>query len=417
MARKVLIATSYRWLSAARLAMEFVRAGCEVDAICPRNHPIFSMRSLQTGYRYRALTPLRCLRAAILSSRPDLVVPSDDLVMMQLHRLYHRCNSAAGDDARFVRETIGRSMGDPAGYSIAESQERLMALAREEKIRTPEVRRLTSLADLDSWFSEHEFPAVLKADGTSGGEGVRIVRTRREAVRAYRKLRAPLHTAIVAKRACLDDDWTPVLPWLRQRRREVGIQTFVHGPDANIAVSCWQGEVVASITVKVLQTWRPKGPATIIRAIENEPILEAARKIVRRLGFSGLCGFDFMMDQDSGEPFLIEMNARATQTCALPLGAERNLVAALCSKIPGSASEMAQHAYEPPMEVSGDTIALFPLAWHGDTSSALFQTAYHDIPWGEPELVRLGLKEAREPSPRERWMRRLSAMATRSNGT
>lgn len=409
MALKVFIATSCRWFSAARLAMAFQRAGCVVDAACPPRHPVLSTRALETHYRYRALAPLHSLRSAILSSRPDLIVPSDDLAMLHLHRLYNLCVEAGGDDARFVREAIRTSLGEPAGYSVTGSQNRLMAVAREENIQTPQTQALRSIEEMERWLLEHGFPAVLKADGTSGGEGVRIVQTMRKAVRAYRTLHAPLHTAVVAKRACLDGDWNSVLPWLWQRQRRVSIQSFVTGPDANIAVSCWEGEVLSSISARVLKTWIPKGPATLIRLIENEEMLQAATKIVRRLKFSGLCGFDFMMDEVSGAPLLIEMNARATQTCALPLGPGKDLIASLCSTMTN------QRPYGPPVETGGDTIALFPLAWQGDTSSELFQSAYHDIPWEEPGLVRLGLKQARSSSPREKWSRMRATLRSRTD--
>jgi hypothetical protein len=35
-----------------------------------------------------------------------------------------------------------------------------------------------------------------------------------------------------------------------------------------------------------------------------------------------------------------------------------------------------------------DTIALFPQEWIRDPHSSFLRSAYHDIPWEEPELVR-----------------------------
>jgi hypothetical protein len=45
------------------------------------------------------------------------------------------------------------------------------------------------------------------------------------------------------------------------------------------------------------------------------------------------------------------------------------------------------------LQLVSDTIALFPMAWQGDTSSDLFQSSYLDLPADEPELVRLGMKQ------------------------
>ncbi len=323
--------------------------------------------------------------------------------------MYESAVKSDKDASKALCELIRFSLGDPAGYAITESREQFMALVREEGIRTPEARTVNSIDEVEDWVARHGLPAVLKADGTSGGEGVRIVHTLQNAIRAYRMLRAPLSTAIVAKRTCLDRDWNCVLPWLWQHERSVSIQSFVTGRDANVAVACWQGEILSSLSVEVLQTWRPKGPATIIRLIKNDEMLNSAEKILGRLKFSGLCGFDFMIDIATDDPFLIEMNARATQTCPLPLGGGRDLVASLCSMVTGHLQ------YSASIELRGDTIALFPLAWQGDTSSEIFQSAYHDIPWEEPELVRRGMKQVKD-FPREKWMRALARFGLYDDG-
>lgn len=391
--------------------MAFHRAGCVAEAVCPPQHPVFSTQALQASYPYRALSPVSSLRSAILRSRPDLILPCDDLVMTQLHRVYFEAADVNGEESGFLRECIQSSMGDPAKFSFIESQEQLMALAREEGIQTPQSQTLDSLAALDEWIAGHGVPAVLKADGTSGGEGVRIVRTMAEAERAFRTLCAPVHTAIVAKSAFLDGDWNRVLPWLWQHKHVVGIQSFVPGPDANIAVACWRGEVLASISAEVLKTWRPKGPATLLRLIENAEMLETAMKIVRRLNFSGMCGFDFILEKTTGTSWLIEMNARATQTCALPVGPGKDLVSALCAKISGQ----AVRDIFPDMQ--GDTVALFPLAWQAETPCEIFQSAYQDIPWEEPELVQLGMRQIKNSSRRNKLAQKITVLRRGNYGT
>jgi hypothetical protein len=35
-----------------------------------------------------------------------------------------------------------------------------------------------------------------------------------------------------------------------------------------------------------------------------------------------------------------------------------------------------------------DVIALFPQEWHSDPASEYLATAYHDVPWREPRLVK-----------------------------
>jgi hypothetical protein len=111
------------------------------------------------------------------------------------------------------------------------------------------------------------------------------------------------------------------------------------------------------------------------------------------LKLSGLYGFDFMIEDESEDAYLIEMNPRATQTCHLPLGPGRNLAAALRSAVCDEAVR------EAPGVTDKDTIALFPQEWERDPASAYLSTAYHDVPWEEPELVRACIRRRRVGRP------------------
>ncbi len=387
MAPKVLLATTCRWFSTARLGMAFRRVDCEVDIVCPPNHPVFSTHALRHCYRFRGVSAQWSFRNAILKSGPDIVVPCDDVAMRQMHRLYSTASQGADQDSKAICKLLQVSMGNPASYPIIESREKFAALVNELGVRVPETKTVNSSEQVEQWLTQFGFPAVLKADGTSGGEGVKIVHTVRQALRAYKTLHAPLATVVAAKRTLIDRDSNCIVPWLMQRPRQVSIQRFVAGPDATIAVACWQGEALASIDAEVLQTSKPKGPATIVRLCRNDERLQAVQKIVRKLGFTGLCGFDFMIDAANGASYLIEMNARATQTCSLPLAPPGNLISSFCTALSGQPSDRE------PLHLASDTIALFPMAWQGDTSSDLFQSCHLDVPMDEPDLVSLGMQQ------------------------
>ncbi|MEO6830336.1 MAG: ATP-grasp domain-containing protein [Acidobacteriaceae bacterium] len=403
MAPKILLATTCRWFSTARLAMAFARSGCAVEAICPSNHPIAATRVVTTQFGFNALTPLRSFRAAILAAKADLIVPCDDLAASYLHQLYRLADRFQDETSRSICRMISISLGDPAGYPLTESRDIFMAMIRREEIRAPETATIASEEELKDWLSRFGFPAVLKADGTSGGEGVKIVHTLHESLRAYRFLHAPLPTLVAAKRVILDKDWNCFSPWLAQRKRDISIQTFVSGPDTNMALACWQGKILSSISVEVLQTCKPKGPATIVRLIKNDEMNRAAEKIISSLNFSGLCGLDFLLDATTGDAYLIEMNARATQTCPLPLAHGQDLVESLCSKFSGTLPSATA------IELQTDRIALFPTAWQGDQTDEMFTSAYHDVPWEEPELVRLGMDQIKHGSS-EKWIRLFSKL-------
>src|ERR1035437_1618909 len=216
MAPKVLLATTCRWFSTARLAMAFHRVGCASDLVCPPDHPASSTHALQHRYRYHGVSAQQSFRNAILKSGPDVLVPCDDVAMRHMHHLYSTASQSTDEDSKAICKLLRVSMGDPVSYPITQSREKFMALVREVGVRVPETKTVNSSDHVEQWLAQFGFPAVLKADGTSGGEGVKIVHTLPEALRAYKILHAPLATAVAAKRTLIDRDSNCIVPWLAQ---------------------------------------------------------------------------------------------------------------------------------------------------------------------------------------------------------
>jgi biotin carboxylase len=257
-----------------------------------------------------------------------------------------------------------------------------MACARALGIRGPATAVVRTRAELAAWLAAHGCPAVLKTDGSYGGRGVRIVHSPAEAHRTWDVLGAPPSAGRALKRALVNRDMNYLVPWLRRTRPIVNAQRFVAGQDANCTVACWKGTVLASITVAVLRTVGPRGPASVIRPIEHREIQAAVETIVGRLKLSGLIGLDFLLEDGTGAAHLIELNPRAPQVGHLPLGPGRDLPAALRAVLSGEPIRPT-----PPV-TEADVIALFPQEWMRDAESPFLQTAYHDVPWEEPDLLR-----------------------------
>jgi ATP-grasp domain len=341
---------------------------------------------------------LSSFAAAIVDAHPDLIIPGDDLATRHLHRLHAREQSNGKTDSP-VCAVIERSLGSKENFPFAYDRAAFMELARKEGVRAPKTEVIGNLDDLKDWIARNGFPVVLKANGTSGGNGVRVVRTVSEAERAFRSLQAPPRLLRAVKRAVVDHDATLVGPALFRRKFVINAQTFVAGREATSAVACWQGKVLAALHFEVINKRSASGPATVIRLIDNADISAAAEKMVRRLNLSGLLGFDFMLEEQTGEAYLIEMNPRATQVGHLALGSGRDIPAALYAALSGRAVEPA------PKVTENDTIALFPQEWIRDPESPFLRSAYHDIPWEEPELVRDCVINRRKQS---RWYSRAS---------
>jgi Carbamoyl-phosphate synthase L chain, ATP binding domain len=392
LAHTVLVVTTARWFSTARLAIALSKAGYNVEVVCPPGHSIGKTSAVQRTYKYDGLTPLMSITDAIFATKPDLIVPSDDLAARHLHEI-HAKEAKNGKEGLRISELIERSIGGSEAYSIIFERTALIEQAASAGVRVPKTQVIKDLSDLENWVAQMGLPTVLKADGTSGGEGVRTVRTMEEAERAFRTLKAPPLLARAGKRALINRDWTLVWPSLLRRGFAVNAQAFIDGHEATSAVACWKGTVLAGLHFEVINKRKSAGPATVLRAIENVEMTSAAEKIVRRLNLSGLIGFDFMIERQTGNTFLIEMNPRATQVGHLTLGLGRDLPAALYSVVSG------QTIREAPKLTDNNVIALFPHEWMRNPESSFLHSGYHDIPWEEAELIRACVRTRQRQGP------------------
>ncbi len=349
--------------------------------VCPKSHPVRKTKAVRRIHVYRGLAPLNSLARAIAITQPDFVVSGDDLATRHLHRLHAR-EKRNGNAESPICALIERSLGSPESFAVVDARAAFMDLAHQEGLRAPATEAIGNTDDLKAWVARMGLPIVLKANGTSGGDGVRIAHTLTEAERFFRELHAPPLLARAAKRALVDQDKTLVWPSLLRRRPVVNAQEFVSGREATSAIACSRGTVLASLHFEVVNKASSRGHATVVRVIENAEMSAAAEKMARRLNLSGLYGFDFMLEADTGNAYLIEINPRSTQVGHLSLGSGRDIPAALYAALSGKAVE------EAPKITEKDMIALFPQEWIRDAESPFLRFAYHDIPLQEPELIR-----------------------------
>jgi hypothetical protein len=159
-----------------------------------------------------------------------------------------------------------------------------------------------------------------------------------------------------------------------------------------------RGALLGLVSVEVLCSQGPTGASTVVHLIDDPEIEHIARCLVGKLGLSGFHGLDFMLEEGSGLPYLIELNARCTQLGHLILPQRGDLAGVLAA---------AWGASGPPRQdlpIDRGTIAFFPqaLAWNPD--SPHMQQCHHDVPWSEPALVRELL---RDPWPERQWLSRV----------
>ena len=351
--------------------MAFLRHGCSVSAIAPQGHPLALVPGIETIYPYRGIRSLHSLRQAILTAKPDIIVPCDEDVVHQVHTLHAEQPS--------LRSLIERSLGAHESFPILESRDLLLNLADQIGIRTPSTQTIRSEADLSLWPHPS---SVLKSDGSTGGNGVAITHNTSERLAAYRRLARPLTAAMALKRYIVNRNPLVLWRWRKQAKPSIALQQFVPGRPANTMLACWQGKVLAAVTVEVLSSQGATGAATIVRFIQHQEIEQASSKLAHHLMLSGFYGLDFILDPNQNA-WLIELNPRCTQLGHLNLPGQGDLAGILAAKL----SRKYSTSLLPDNPIESNIVAFFPQALNWDPSSPHLATAFHDIPVNAPKLV------------------------------
>jgi ATP-grasp domain len=373
--QRVLLVSSIRWPVSAKLALAFLRNGCEVQAVCPKDHPFAFVTGIRKIYPYRGMDSIQSLYEAITASGPDLLVPCDDVVVWQMHELYRTRPE--------IRPLIERSLGAATAYEIVSSRGRFMKIVEELQLRAPKTKEIAGAADLKDWFSKPSASGVLKLDWTCAGKGVRIVDSLSEAEEVFAEMtRQPHSIGKALARWILNHDPLALWKWGHYKQQLLTMQEFIPGRPANTLMACQDGKVLGLVTVEVLFANGVTGSALAVQLVENEEIRTAAERIAERLQLSGFHGLDFVLEEGTGHAYLIELNPRCTQLGHLRVGDQGDLAGALSRAFTG-APLLKDH-----VSISQKKVAFFPEAMRSEPKCPFLETAYIDVPWEETRLVK-----------------------------
>lgn len=355
-----------RWPFAARLAGAFASQGAHVEALCPPGHVLGSSCHVSRLFTFHPLFPR--LAEALALSRPDLVVPCDDPAAQLLARFAQKAGPGTAT-------LLGYSLGDPKVLARLTARNNFLAEAKALGVRIAAAIPVAAEADVEKALARLGMPVVIKSDLSWGGDGVVIAKDRQAALDAFRRMANPSRLRDVA-RAMHRRETHYLSRALSAERPEIGMQQFITGHPATSAIACWRGEVVGANHFDVVVA-EGTGPATVIEPVDCREMDQAARRIAKAFNLSGLFGLDYMRDI-AGKTHLLEINARATPTAHLALAGDPCVALLLAAGGQGNLR---------PAVTRKSRIALFPQEWSRDPASPYLESAFHDVPMGDPGLL------------------------------
>ncbi|MDD5646801.1 MAG: ATP-grasp domain-containing protein, partial [Candidatus Bipolaricaulis sp.] len=179
-----------------------------------------------------------------------------------------------------VLAATNTAMPDTETLMTLHDKTRLDGLAHELGIESPKTYAPRTLAEAKGVIASVPLPVVIKMRKTSGAAGFRKVYDRTSLKKEY---------AEVVKANRLSDDDLPML------------QELIEGPTTCTLHLCHHGEVLGEVMYQGIRTMPRTGGTTVCRESMADPACQAAAaKIVKHLGFTGFCGFDFVMEEGTG---------------------------------------------------------------------------------------------------------------------
>jgi len=277
---RVLIVTFAHWEGLSRLPALLHDAGCEVDVLgVPGN---FSAYSRHVKQFYVSPDDVDAVVADLnvhLQNQNDhynwIVIGDDPL----LYALEQRRKES------WAQHTFPSIAGDN-GIDFMTSKIVFIQRCRERQLRIPDFDLCSHQSHLQAAGQRLGFPLVIKEAQGFAGVTVRIVD----------------NVAALAE----------IVP-----KEEVIAQQFIKGRLVSCAAVYKDGKPIAWFSYYRSRTWGACGPSTAIEFKIFPGVENILQELGNLSGFCGLCGIDFIEQEQTGELVLLEQNFRPTPTMDL----------------------------------------------------------------------------------------------------
>ncbi|HWA83848.1 MAG TPA: ATP-grasp domain-containing protein [Fimbriimonadaceae bacterium] len=343
---RLLVLALENWLGAARLPKALQCAGFEISLLCYPNTLISLTRYADDRDiclpNDPAETVLKRMLALLDAHPARMIVPADD----RSHRFLCHILEVA-PMARFPQallNLVSASLPDPAALRYGNDKDAATQLMNELGFRAPRRTMIWSKCELNSFVEEAGFPVVVKPLEGTAGQGVQILQEV-----------ADLAGAVVTENQ----------RWMVQR--------YIRGKAAAAASVALDGKCLGTLAFEKTITYPGEtGPTSVATRLDLEEIHRAATAFAEATRYNGFYSPGFVVEEETGLPYFLEVNSRATPIvpCSGKLGLD--LCEALYAGVVGTPLP-EQNLDAPRM------MAFYPQELHRDPNST-----YRDLILDEP---------------------------------
>jgi predicted ATP-grasp superfamily ATP-dependent carboligase len=172
------------------------------------------------------------------------------------------------------------------------------------------------------------------------------------------------------------------------------VQETIQGDTAMRAAVAFEGKILCGTSFKKITSAAGGiGYSTVVMPVQHDGMKATTELIADMLKINGPFSCDFILDNASGEAYLLEINPRPTTLFHLGYFFGVSFARAFEAIIDGTGGIQNDVAPE------NTEVALFPKELFRDLNSPRLATAFHDVPWAYPRLVAHYLSMIAEKDP------------------
>jgi len=162
-------------------------------------------------------------------------------------------------------------------------------LAEKLVVPFPKTIRIDDIAELEDKVGDLKYPVVIKMQNSNGAHGVFFAYSREELIKNYKDIVARFSVQI----------YYPL------------IQEYVHGRIYAATLLADRGRVVAQFMRRNIREKESfGGTCTKCESIHEPGIADYAKRIAEYMKFTGVAMFEFIVDEQAGKKWLMEVNPR-----------------------------------------------------------------------------------------------------------